>query len=136
MAGAPSATAGDINLSEPPEPEAEPEWQARDWDVVSHTLWSLVPGVIIIVAVVLCLLEFLGLRNNPDRPGAYMIGRKVDALCIILVGSGAASLPMLEVLLEGDSADANANLFRVRAAMPGAPCLPPADPRRRRWSVI
>jgi hypothetical protein len=78
-----------------------------DWDVVSHTLWSIIPGVIIIVAVVLCMLEFLGLRGAEANPVAT--GRKPQILCIILLGSGGASAPLVQALLDLQ----HANGFRV-----------------------
>ena len=72
----------------PAMPPIEEDDEMRDWDVVSHTLWSIIPGVIIIVAVVLCMLECLGLRGAEANPVAT--GRKPQVLCIILLGSGGA----------------------------------------------
>ena len=91
----------------PPVPATAEDEQLRDWDVVSHTLWSIIPGVIIIVAVVLCMLEFLGLRGAQANP--YVTGRKPQVLCIILLGSGGASAPLVKALLDLQ----NANGFRV-----------------------
>ena len=91
----------------PAMPPIEEDDEMRDWDVVSHTLWSIIPGVIIIVAVVLCMLECLGLRGAEANPVAT--GRKPQVLCIILLGSGGASVPLIRYLLDLD----HANGFRL-----------------------
>ena len=82
----------------PAVPAGGEEDEMHDWDVVSHTLWSIIPGVIIIVAVVLCMLEFLGLRGAAANP--VVTGRKPQVLCIILLGSGGASAPLVKALLD------------------------------------
>lgn len=99
-----TAAAGDVPAVPPP---MSTEDDLSDWDVVSHTLWSIIPGVIIIVAVVLCMLEFLGLRGSEANPVAT--GRKPQILCIILLGSGGASAPLIKALLDLQ----HANAFRV-----------------------
>lgn len=91
----------------PAVPAGAEEDEMHDWDVVSHTLWSIIPGVIIIVAVVLCMLEFLGLRGAAANP--VVTGRKPQVLCIILLGSGGASAPLVKALLDLQ----HANGFRV-----------------------
>jgi hypothetical protein len=102
-----AATPGQGDVPAVPAGTGAEDEMMDDWDVVSHTLWSIIPGVIIIVAVVLCMLEFLGLRGAAANPVAT--GRRPHVLCIILLGSGGASVPLVKALLDLQ----HANAFRV-----------------------
>ena len=81
--------------------------------VLTHALWSLVPGIMIVVAVVLALLEFLGLGKNADLRGNAVRRNGPQVMCIFMIGSCAASAPLIKSLLDLESP----NVFRVAGDM-------------------